>query len=372
MKKVLIFSMGYNPFIGGAEIAVKEITDRITDIEWHMVTCSLGRDLPKEEIIGKIKVHRVSSPKILFPFFAFWKASRLHKINKYDIAWSIMTYAGFAGLFFKIFYKKTKFLLTLQEGTPISNIKMKSFFVYPLFILMFRKADKIQAISNFLATFGRDMGHKKEIEIIPNGVDIKNFSKPISEEEKNKIKNVLGKKTEDVFLVTTSRLVKKNAVDDIISALKYLPPNVHLLVIGKGPEGFCLQKQTEVLGLEDRVKFLGFVEQKDIPECFSVCDIFVRPSRSEGFGNSFIEAMASKIPVVATPVGGIVDFIDDKETGVFCSPDNPKSLADAIGILLNDKNLVEHIVSTAYNRVKERYSWDFIGEQMKDRVFNNL
>ena len=371
-KKVLIFSIGYDPFIGGAEVAVKEITNRISDIEWQMITCSLGKPLPKEERIGNIKVVRLNGPKFLFPFKAFWMARKMHNKEKFDVFWSVMTYAGFAGLFSKIFFPKVKFLLTLQEGTPPSSLKRKSFFVYPIFCLMFRKADKIQAISKFLASFGRDMGHKKEIEVIPNGVDLEVFSRDFSDEEKDDLKNKLDKKEGDIFLVTSSRLVHKNAVDDIISSLTYLPKNVSLLVIGKGEEGACLQRQANSLGLEKRVKFLGFVLQNELPKYFSVSDIFVRPSRSEGFGNSFIEAMASGLPVVATPVGGIVDFIDDRETGVFCSPDNPKSLAEAIMFLIKNPEIVESIRLKAYKRVSSRYSWDIISRDMKDRVFNKI
>lgn len=371
-KKVLIFSIAYDPFIGGAEIALKEITNRINDIEWQMVTCSFGKPLPKKEKIGNIIVNRINCPKILFPFLAVKEAIKINKYEKFDIVWAMMTYAGFAGLFFKLLNKRIKFLLTLQEGTPISSIKRKSFFVYPLFCLMFKKTDKIQAISNFLASFGRDMGHKKEIAVIPNGVDVDIFSKTFSTEEKQEMKKVLNKKEEDIFLVTSSRLTYKNAVDDIIKSLNYLPKNISLIIIGKGEQGFALQKQVKCFGLDDRVKFLGFVKQIDLPKYFSVCDIFVRPSRSEGFGNSFIEAMASRLPVVATPVGGIVDFIDDRETGVFCSPDNPKSLAESISDLVENQSLRENIINNAYERVLKKYNWSMIAQQMKEQIFNKL
>lgn len=370
-KKILIFSISYDPFIGGAEVAVKEITNRINDVEWHMI-CMWAPGLPKIQKIGNIIVNRIKGPKILFPFLAFIKAYKMHNKERFDITWSIMTYAGFAGLFFKIFFPKVKFLLTLQEGTPISDIKLKAFVVYPLFCLMFRKADMIQAISKFLATFARDMGHKKEIEIIANGVDIEKYSKIYPREEIEKIKQTLGKNQNDIYLVTTSRLVEKNAVDDIISSLTCLPKNIYLIVIGEGEEGLKLQKQAIDLKVADRVKFLGFIPQDEIPKYLSACEIFVRPSRSEGFGISFIEAMASRIPVIATPVGGIVDFIDDKETGFFCSPDNPKSLAVAVGFIVRNPDLVEYVVKKAYDRVVSKYSWNLIAEQMKNRVFDKI
>ena len=132
-----------------------------------------------------------------------------------------------------------------------------------------------------------------------------------------------------------------------------------------------MQKLVRNLKIESRVKFLGFVPYQDIPKYLSVCDIFIRPSRSEGFGNSFIEAMATGLPVIATPVGGIVDFIDDRETGLFCSPDNPQSITQAVMTILSDHSLRTRIIEKARNRVVERYSWDYVAQEMKG-VFNKL
>jgi glycosyltransferase involved in cell wall biosynthesis len=237
---------------------------------------------------------------------------------------------------------------------------------------MFRKANIIQAISEFLASFGRDMGHKNNIEVIPNGVDIGLFSKNFSPEEKMEVEKKLLKKNGDIFLVTSSRLARKNAVDDIITALKSLSENISLIVIGKGEEGRNLQKQAEKLSVAGRVKFLGFVDQKEIPRIFSVCDIFIRPSRSEGFGNSFIEAMAARLPVIATPVGGIVDFVDDKQTGIFCAPDNPQSIILSVRMLLENPKLKDYIVQNAFRRISENYSWDLVARQMKNKVFDKI
>lgn len=386
-KRILIFSLVYYPrIVGGAEIAIKEITDRLGNkYDFDMITLRKGDSL--FERVGNIDVYRVGFGwkqneknilskikvyKYLFPFFAYIKARKLNKDKKYDLTWSMMAnYAGFGALFFKLNNKKTPFLLTLQEGDSISHIKSRVWFVYPLFKMIFTRADRIQAISKFLADFGKSMGYKGEIDIVPNGVDLNVFTKEVSVYEKDLLKQRLGKKEGDIFLVTTSRLVYKNAVDDIISALVKLPENVSLLVLGVGEEDVKLQKLSESLGVENRVKFLGFIDYKEIPKYFSVSDIFVRPSRSEGFGNSFIEAMASKLPVIATPVGGIVDFLDDKETGVFCAPNNPQSISNAVKQILQDEKLKNHIIDRGFSRVNERYSWDKVTNEM-NTVFDKV
>jgi hypothetical protein len=67
-KRVLIFSISYFPFVGGAEVAVREITDRIPEMDWQMLTLVHDKSLPKQEKIGNITVHRVCSPKFFSPF----------------------------------------------------------------------------------------------------------------------------------------------------------------------------------------------------------------------------------------------------------------------------------------------------------------
>lgn len=372
-KKVLIFSTSYIPDVAGAEVAVEEITNRVKGYEWHLVCFPDTKGLQKEEKIGNVFVYRVSGPKFLYPLTAFLKGVSLNKVNNFDFVWSIMaTYAGFAGLFFKLFFPQKKFLLSLQEGDELSLMKRKAWFVYPIFMMIFRFADKIQALSEFLAVYGREMGHKNSISIISNGVDLKKFQKKISQKEKNVLLQTLDKKDDDFYIITVSRLVYKNAIDDVIRALTYLPNNVKFLILGIGKERQNLKKLAVDLGVRDRVNFIGFVKHDDLPLFFSVSDIFIRPSRSEGFGNSFIEAMAFGLPTVATPVGGIPDFISDNQTGVFVAPNNPRDISEKLKMLISDKEFMQRIALNGRNLVTDKYSWDIIADKMKEEVFNNL
>jgi len=391
-KKALIFSFVYYPrFIGGAEVAVKEITDRIPtqEIEFHLVALRLDDSLLKEERVGNVMVHRIgwtgkkhisadSLPfylhlnKYLYPLLALWKAAKLHKKHRFDLIWAIMAnYSGFGALFFKLFHTDVPFLLTLQEGDPIDYIKRKTKFVAPVFRMIFRKADRIQAISSYLAEWANSMGGKNAV-VVPNGVDIENFSKEIPSSELAAVKCELGKRDNDVFLVTASRLVVKNAVGDIISALAHLPADVKLLVLGQGYLEESLKIKVKRLKLEDRVVFKGYVSHKELPRYLKACDIFIRPSLSEGFGNSFVEAMAARIPVIATPVGGIIDFLKNKETGLFCEVENPEDIARKVQILLHDTNLRDEIVDNAFKMVKERYDWNIVAKDMKKKAFDIL
>src|SRR3989344_1140194 len=418
MKRILIFSLVYYPkFVGGAEVAIKEITDRISSdsflsrkivtpaeeslsldfreakrreisspreggtreaIEFDMITLNGGHELALEKV-GNVTVYRVFTEaclltgkvgplqKLLFPFIAFFKALKLHRVREYDVVWSIMAnYAGFAALFFKIFKPKVKFILTLQEGDSFEHIRRRVGILYPLFKRIFTKADRIQTISNYLADWAKSMGTKCPIEVVPNGVDFDHFSKAITLEEKHLLRKDLGLGDSDIVLVTASRLVYKNAVDDIISALQYLPSSYKLLILGTGEEENKLKVKSEKLKFGNRVVFKGFVPHSELPQYLQPSDIFIRPSRSEGLGNAFLEAMAAGIPVIATPVGGIPDFLKDGETGLFCEVNNPKSIAQKVEKLTKDMESKNYIVSNARNMVREKYGWEGIAEKMRD------
>ncbi len=379
-KRILIFSLVYYPrFIGGAEVAVKEITDRISpeEISFDMVTLRFG--MSTSEKIGNVTIYRtipnfipLSLAKYLFPFFACARALSLQRKNPYDATWSIMAnYAGFGALFFKLLRPKIPFVLTLQEGDPTEYIKKRVGFLYPIFKRIFTKADSITAISTYLANWAKEV-RTKETAVIPNGVDVEKFKNQNSKIKTEEIREKLGFSENDVVLVTASRLVEKNAVDVIVDSLQYLPENVKLLICGTGPLEKNLKRKVQSLKLEDRVVFGGFVTHDDLPKYLAASDIFIRPSRSEGMGNSFIEAMAAGLPVIATPVGGIPDFLKDGETGLFCEVDNPKSVAQKVEKLIKDRESRDYIVANASGMVKEKYDWNLIAERMKKEVFDIL
>lgn len=390
-KKILIFSFVYYPrFIGGAEIAIKEITDRISsqDIEFDLVALRIDKKLPRFERIGNVNVYRIgfvgnqrasadSLPwylhlnKYLYPFLSAYVAHGLNRKKHYDAVWAMMAnYSGFGALFFKLFNMSTPFILTLQEGDPFEYIEKRVRFVRPLFKMIFKKADCIQAISRYLASFASSQGATCPVVVVPNGVDTSHFRQSFDEGELENVRVSLGKEPHDVFIITTSRLVVKNAVGDIVASLVHLPPYVKLLVLGTGYEEASLKKQAQDLGVMSRVHFLGYVSHKEMPKYLKISDVFVRPSLSEGFGNSFIEAMAAGIPVIATPVGGIVDFLVNKETGLLCDVHDPKDIARKVEMYMRDVLLRNEIVENAMHMVLDRYDWSVVVEQMREGVFD--
>jgi glycosyltransferase involved in cell wall biosynthesis len=398
MKRILIFSLNYYPLVGGAEVAIKEITDRISpeDSAFHMVTLRVDSRLPKVEKVGNVLVHRIGfsskAPSIAdlrkfplhvnkyyFQIASYLKARELQKKYSYDATWAMMAHscAVPAGLFKKAF-PRVPYLLTLQEGDPPEHIEKLMKPVWPLFKQGFTSANALQSISTFLQKWGTRMGFSGTSVVIPNGVNVSDFSRSYSSDEIQAMREKLDKKEGSVFLVTTSRLVHKNAVDDVIRALPMLPENISFLVYGIGPEEGKLRALANELNVENRARFMGQISHDEMPLMLKACDIFIRPSRSEGMGNSFIEAMSAKLPVIATQEGGIADFLFDAKrnpekpsTGWAVDKDSPEQIAEAVKDILANPEKVALVAETASAMVREKYDWNTVAQSMKD-LFDTL
>ena len=272
-KKVLIFSLAYFPkYVGGAEISIREITDRNPDIEFHMICLRLDRTLLRQEKIGRGLVHRIGFGstsvwnKFLFQFLAAWRAWRLHEVHHYDAVWAMMAHScGVPAALFKLFHRDVPYVLTLQEGDPPEHIERTMLPLWPLFSRAFTSADIVTGISTFLGRWARRRGFTGPFELVPNAADTAHFSQTYPDTVVNEIKDQLGKKMGDVFLITTSRLVHKNAVDVCIRALPHLPENVRFLVLGIGPDEEMLKKLAAELNVSGRVQFLGHVSHENMP-----------------------------------------------------------------------------------------------------------
>lgn len=397
MKKILIFSLAYYPkYVGGAELAIKEITDRIdsSEIEFEMVTLRFDSTLPKIERIGNVLVHRIGfsrpNPSIedlstyplrlnkhLFQFLAVWYALALHRAHHYDGIWAMMAHSsGVPAVIFKLLRPRIPYILTLQEGDRPEKIERMMFPLWPLFTRVFTRADVVQVISTFLGRWARRRGFTGRLEVIPNGVDVTLFSREEMPAVIDEVKDSLGKRMGDVFLVTTSRLVSKNGIDVVIKAMKFLPEHVRFIVAGVGPEDLALKRLARESGVSERVRFMGEVAHSDIPKYLHACDIFVRPSRSEGMGNSFVEAMAAGLPVIGTQEGGIADFLFDEKrnpgqpiTGWAVDTDSPEQVSQAVKDIMENPEKVRAVTATAHALAVEKYDWDIVASDMREKVF---
>ena len=163
-RRILIFSLNYFPhLVGGAEVAVKEIADRIPPeyAEFDMITIGDGSS-PKEEKIGNVRVRRIfkkAGPvqKLMYPFAAYLAARRMIDKTRCDCIWAIMgSYGGFAAFLLRKHRPEIPSLLTIQEG---DNFERRERGIWHIpFGWIFKSPTRIQAISNYLSAWSRTMG----------------------------------------------------------------------------------------------------------------------------------------------------------------------------------------------------------------------
>ena len=363
LRRVLVFTPAYRPMIGGSEIALEEIIRRLPDVFFDIITPRYKREFKAFEPGSNFNIYRVGSvfevAKLMFPILGFFKAVKLMRDKNYDVAHAYQaSYGGGAGWLSKLFYPKLKFILTLQEGEDLAkqNLLIKFFRG-----LMIKKADIITAISNYLADYAIGINPKAKVFLIPNGIDLQKFQ--VSDHKLQTDFKFSGQK--DNTIITVSRLVTKNGLGDLIEAFhilntKYLILDTRLLIIGDGPLLTSLKLKVKSLNLEDKVDFVGQISNEKIPQYLAQADIFVRPSLSEGLGTAFLEAIAAGLPIIATPVGGIPDFLKDGETGLFCRVGDPEDIAEKIRMVLSDDSIKSKLMLNGRKLVEERYTWDKI------------
>lgn len=388
MKRVLIFSLAYYPSnVSGAEAAIKEITDRIdpSDIEFHLITLLFDPKAPRRELLGHTQVYRVGFggaylSKILFIPLAALKARSLNRTLHFNAVWSMMTYMLLPAVLARALGIRASLILTLQDGDPYEKV-FERWFVRPLAPLLdygFRTTAIVQTISSYLATWPPRRGYRGVIEMIHNGANPRDLKDSVSAEEVEEVKRKLGKNAGEVWLVNTARLVHQKGNDDTIRALKLLPSHIKLLLVGGGEDEAMLKALVKDLGLENRVLFTGTVDRSEVTKYRKASDIFVGPSRSEGLGNAFLSAMASRLPVVTTQEGGLADFVygendqQHAQTAWVVRKDSPEDIVAAIEDILGHSDKVRNITETARAMVLEKYDWDKIAMQMRERVFAKL
>lgn len=378
--RILMQQGAYYPWIGGAEIFMQKLAERLV-AKGHQVDVVTGlwnkpdiytENWNKEfEVINGVNIYRVrtAARKYIDALSCIWhmilKTKELDRINNYDIIHSHIFPAMLCGAATK---RKNKFMITLQGGDIAEYKETKlalRILEMPFITWALRKADLVHTVSNHIAGQAKKYGAKK-IKMVPNGVDTHIFQ-PM---DKNKARQRSGYKPGQRIVVSSSRLTPKNGLEYLIKAVANIP-NLRLLIIGDGEQRRFLEKLIMSLKLEDRVSLLGYLEHQRLPEYLNIADVFCRPSINEGFGISFIEAMACRVPTIGTSVGGITDIIEDGKNGLLVLPASSEGVSRALKKILNDKEFARKIAQQGYLTVQKKFTWQVVLDQM-DKVYEAL
>jgi len=207
-----------------------------------------------------------------------------------------------------------------------------------------------------------------EVEVIRNGVELAPRAQRAFDEPPEETRATLGLEPEVPVAISVGRLSSGKGHDVLIGAVQKLAdshPQLHVLIVGEGEERARLQAMVDSAGLGARVRLLG--RRGDVQSLLHAANVFVLPSRTEGTPFALLEAMANRVPVIASRFGGADEVVSHRQTGLLTPVDDPAALAAAMATALNDPTGMRTMADRAQAQL-HRFSRD----TMVDRTLEVL
>ncbi|MBL7147226.1 MAG: glycosyltransferase family 4 protein [Nanoarchaeota archaeon] len=363
----------YTPAIGGVKQVVEELAERYVkkghEVHVYCSDSDKCKRIPvKEETIKGVHVHRCSNWFTIANFATFWP-SILRKLWKEDFDIIHTHVSGHSYVFFAALIAKLRKIPHVHtthcpwtEGyrSLLGRLMLK--LVYPtLMRLSLKWASKIIAITpwelKFIEKYG---GRKDKIKVIPNGMD----NILLRKVENNDFRNKLKIKKEDKIVLFFGRFNPTKAPDKLVLAgREILKERKDVYFIFRGPDEGVKQKVANMIKNEEHMILMEPTrDKKEIAKMYQAADVYALPSYREGLPLTLFEAMASGLPIVATPVNGVPYEMLEPDNGFLVPYGNIKALKEKILLILDDKNLAKKISENNKKRAKD-YDWDKIAER---------
>lgn len=236
-----------------------------------------------------------------------------------------------------------------------------------------RRCDHVIANSTSTKAEVEALCKPKALSVIPTGTT------PYASNTKSALQRAALADPDTKIVLFVGRLIEAKGVRYLIDALPLILARrrVKLLIVGDGPERAELEKHARSLNLQDDVEFVGSVPHSDIYDYFSLADVFVGPSIdipgewTEAQGNTFVEALFARVPVVASRVGGIPDAIIHERTGLLVDERAPDQIAHAVLRTLSDRRLADAMKDAGYRHAARNFS-RFESARKVDTVYRSI
>lgn len=293
---------------------------------------------------------------LLYEHFRFdpsliWQARKLIIKNRINIIQTHGYKEHVLGLILKIICRKP--WIGFAHGYTDENAKVRFYNKLDRFALRF--PDIVVTVSNSLKRRLIESGvSERKIRIIYNAIDKDGLRPDLTPDE---VRVKYGIKQDERLIGVIGRLSPEKGQGIFLHAFKRLIgkiPDVKGIIIGDGPEKEKLIQFCSNNGLKDKIIFTGY--QNNIANFYQIMDLMVLPSFSEALPNVVLEAMAFKIPVIATSVGGVPEIITDGQNGLLVPSGNPDILAEKMIQLLNDYERLKEFSENAYRSLYPKFS----------------
>ncbi|MHC1591516.1 MAG: glycosyltransferase family 4 protein [Candidatus Helarchaeales archaeon] len=377
--KILHLSWEFPPRkIGGLGVHVHWLSrEQAKTHEVHVVTCDFP-DTPFEETVNGVHVHRFDSYSVPTPDFHTWAITMnssmrdraidlIKEIDGVDIIHSHDWLAAIAGISLKNLFRIP--LISTIHSTEIGRRRglhddgqrmihdIEARLCYESWrVITCSQYMKKEVQSNFNVPLDK-------LRVIPNGVNIderhsnvdcKEFMKRFKDRDSQKI----------IFYV--GRLVFEKGVHVLLGAIPMIDRFRHdfkVIIAGSGYYHSELERITHQLGIQDRVKFVGFLTDDEIKALYKCATVSVFPSLYEPFGITALEAMASEVPVIVSDTGGLSEIVQHDITGLKFYVDNSHSLASQLTRVLENEEFARKVAKNAVKELRKRYDWGEIAKK---------
>jgi glycosyltransferase involved in cell wall biosynthesis len=396
-RGVLILTPYFFPIIGGVESNAERLAHYLVaqHVPVQVLTKRVRRHLPDEEDRDGIAIRRIGpggerssfGKWLLTPAVVRWL---IRHASKYDVVCCVDYRAtGVAALLARrvtgravVFQAQTTGVLSGDNVDPLlrslgisATGSIARAVKWPIRAL-YRGADAFACISRDIERETLACGVARErVHYLPNAIDMTHF-RPADPAERDRLRQQLDLSADRVVCLFVGRLSREKGVLELLEAWRLLQPSDALLVVA-GPDmtghawdaGASGRAFVERHGLHASVRFVGPLA--DVAPMIKAADLVVQPSHFEALGLSAIEALACGVPLVASEVGGLLDFVVDGENGRLCPPQDPPALAACIGPLLSDAGARARLAARARESVLHEYDEQVVFGRMR-ALFDRL
>ena len=249
--------------------------------------------------------------------------------------------------------RRLPFVTTLH-GTDITLVGMDRSYL-PITQYAIQQSDGVTSISNYLReqTF-EHFSITRPIEVVPNFVNCNEYAPIKDEAARAKSRLHLAAPGEAILMHLSNFRPVKRVVDVVkvfAQVARELP--ARLVLVGDGPDRSAAEWLAHDLKIQDRVHFMG--KQERVNELLPLADLMVMPSELESFGLAALEAMACKVPSIATRVGGVPELIDDGVTGLLYPVGDVEGMAEGAVTLLKDRDRLESMRDAGRKTAQKRF-----------------
>ena len=203
------------------------------------------------------------------------------------------------------------------------------------------------------------------VEVHAGGVDLDRFH-PIDEATRAATRERYEAPAGGLLLCSVRRMIPRTGLDSLLHAVAHVGSDLgpyRLVLPGSGPMKDELIALTEELGIAEHVTFPGYIPDEDLPLLYAASDLSIVPTRTlEGFGLSTLESLASGTPVVATPVGGSVEILENLDVRLLANEPGPAGIADRLRYWAAHRNDLATVARWCRPFVVQNYSWEALTE----------